>query len=140
MHSLMVVFTFSVFDLQIFCEKSVWHFDVTWLNSQEPTRRVCWLFLYTIRKVKDSCDDTINWIHSYLTDQAFLVGIDNEYSSTSKISYDVSQQSILGSLLFSYTSVIRNKLCYHICYYTPRTMKECLENQWLKTLQRKSLG
>ena len=35
------------------------------------------------------CDDTVNWFHSYLTDQAFLVSIENKYSSISKISRGV---------------------------------------------------
>ena len=46
------------------------------------------------------CDDTVNWFHSYLTVQAFLVSIENKYSSISEISCGVSQGSILGSLLF----------------------------------------
>ena len=32
------------------------------------------------------CDDTGNWFHSYLTDRAFLVSIENKYSSISTIS------------------------------------------------------
>ena len=32
------------------------------------------------------CDDTVNWFHSYLTDRAFLVSIENKYSSILKIS------------------------------------------------------
>ena len=46
------------------------------------------------------CDDTVNWFHTYLTDQAFLVSIENKYSSISKISCGVPQGSILGPLLF----------------------------------------
>ena len=46
------------------------------------------------------CDDTVNWFHSYLTDQAFLVSIENKYSSISKISCSLPQRSILGPLLF----------------------------------------
>ena len=37
------------------------------------------------------CDDTVNWFHSYLTDRAFLVSIENKYSSISKISCGVPQ-------------------------------------------------
>ena len=46
------------------------------------------------------CDDTENWFQSYLTDQAFLVSIENKYSSISKNSCGVPQGSILGPLLF----------------------------------------
>ena len=46
------------------------------------------------------CDDTVNWFHSYLTDQAFLVSIKNKYSSISKITRGVTQGSILGPFPF----------------------------------------
>ena len=35
------------------------------------------------------CDDIINWFHSDLTDPAFLVCIENEYSSITTISIEV---------------------------------------------------
>ena len=35
------------------------------------------------------CDDIINWFHSDLTDPAFLVCIENEYSSITTISTEV---------------------------------------------------
>ena len=41
-------------------------------------------------------DDTVNWFHSYLADRAFLVSIENKYSSISKTSCGVPQGSILG--------------------------------------------
>ena len=46
------------------------------------------------------CDDTVNWFHSYLTDQAFLVSIENKYLNISKIFCGVPQGSIFGPLLF----------------------------------------
>ena len=45
-------------------------------------------------------DNTANWFHSYLTDQAFLVSIEDKYLSISKISCGVPQGSILGSFFF----------------------------------------
>ena len=45
-------------------------------------------------------DDTINWFHSYLFDWAFLVSIENKYSSILNILCGVPQGSILGPLLF----------------------------------------
>ena len=50
-------------------------------------------------KVIGFCDDTVNWFHLYLTDRAFLVSIENKYSTISKISCGVPQESILGPLL-----------------------------------------
>ena len=44
--------------------------------------------------------DTVNCFHSYLTDQAFLVSIENKYRDISKISCGVLQGSILGPLPF----------------------------------------
>ena len=41
-----------------------------------------------------------NSVHSYLTDQEFLVNIENKYSSILKISCGVPQRSILCPLLF----------------------------------------
>ena len=46
------------------------------------------------------CDDTVNWFHSYLTDQALLVSIENKYLNISKIFCGVPQGSIFGPLLF----------------------------------------
>ena len=46
------------------------------------------------------CDDTINWFHSYLTDRAFLVSIENKYLSTTKILYGVPKGSTVGAMLF----------------------------------------
>ena len=46
-------------------------------------------------------DDTENWFHSYLADRAFLVSMENKYSSISNISCRVPQGSrILGPLIF----------------------------------------
>ena len=36
-------------------------------------------------KATGFCADTVNWFHSYLNDWAFLVSIENKYSSISKI-------------------------------------------------------
>ena len=46
------------------------------------------------------CEDTVNWLHSYLPDRVFLVSIENKYSSISKILCGVPQVSILGHLFF----------------------------------------
>ena len=46
------------------------------------------------------CDNTVNWLHSYLTDWAFLVSIENKYLSILKILCGLPQGSILGPLLF----------------------------------------
>ena len=46
------------------------------------------------------CDDIVNCLHSYLSDRAFLVSIENKYSSISKISCSVPQGLILVPLLF----------------------------------------
>ena len=46
------------------------------------------------------CDDTVNWFHSYLTNQVFLVSIENKYASISKLLCGMPQGSILGHLLF----------------------------------------
>ena len=51
-------------------------------------------------KTNGFCEDTVNWFHSYLTDWAFLVSIENKYSSISKISSGVPQGLILRPLLF----------------------------------------
>ena len=41
------------------------------------------------------CDNTVNWSHSYLTDQAFLVSTQNKYSSISKILCGVPKGSVI---------------------------------------------
>ena len=46
------------------------------------------------------CDNTVNWFLLYLNDWAFLVSIENKYSSISKFPCGVPQGSILGPLLF----------------------------------------
>ena len=46
------------------------------------------------------CDNTVNWFHSYLTDRAFLLNIENKYSSISKISCDAPQGPILGPCFY----------------------------------------
>ena len=46
------------------------------------------------------CDDAVDWFHSYLTDQAFLVSIEKKYSSILKISCGVPQGSIFVPLFF----------------------------------------
>ena len=51
-------------------------------------------------KATGFCDNTVNWFHSYLTDQAFLVSIEYKYSSILKILCSVPQGSVLGPLLF----------------------------------------
>ena len=51
-------------------------------------------------KATDSCDDTVNWFNSYLTDRAFLVSIENKYSIILRTSCGVPQGSVLGILLF----------------------------------------
>ena len=84
------------------------------------------------------CDDTVNWFHSYLTNQVFLVSIENKYASILKLLCGMPQGSILGHLLFWYLSMIWNKLCLQICYYTLVTlvlsfninMSPKLKNTW----------
>ena len=51
-------------------------------------------------KATGFCDYTVNWFHSYLNDRAFLVSIENKYSSISKILCGVPQGSILSPLLY----------------------------------------
>ena len=55
-----------------------------------------------VEKVKAICfyGDTVNWFHSYLSDWAFLVSIENKNSSMLKISCGVPQGLIHGPLLF----------------------------------------
>ena len=54
----------------------------------------------TVTLAKSFLRDTVNCFHSYLTDQAFLVSIENKYRDISKISCGVLQGSILGPLPF----------------------------------------
>ena len=64
------------------------------------------------------CDDTVNWFHSYLTDRAFLVSIENKYSNVSKISCGVPQGSILGTLLFlKYVNDIKQAVSSDLLLY-----------------------
>ena len=50
MQNSMVLFNFSVFELQVLSKKSIWHFDITWLITQWFTCRDLsyWLFLLKI--------------------------------------------------------------------------------------------
>ena len=64
-------------------------------------------------------DNTVNWFHSYMTDQAFLVSIGNKYLSILKISSGVPQGHFLVLCFFWYTSMIWSKLCHQIYYYMP---------------------
>ena len=45
-------------------------------------------------------DNTVNWFHSYMTDQAFLVSIGNKYLSILKISSGVPQGHFLVLCFF----------------------------------------
>ena len=47
-------------------------------------------------KAIGSCNDIVNWFHSYSTDWVFLVSTENKYSSISKISFGQPQGSILN--------------------------------------------
>ena len=65
------------------------------------------MILIDLQKAFDTINHNIlleklvsNWFHSYLTDRAYLVRIENKYSSISKILCGVPQGSILGPLLF----------------------------------------
>ena len=65
------------------------------------------------------CDDTVNWFHSYLTDRAFLVSIENKYSSILKIFCGVPQGSILGPLLFLiYVNDMKQAVSSDLLLYT----------------------
>ena len=44
-------------------------------------------------------DKTKKWLHSYLTDRAFFVSLDNEFSEAETLNSGVPQGSILGPLL-----------------------------------------
>ena len=57
-------------------------------------------YILLVYKVVGFRDDTVNWFHSYLVNRAFLVSIENKYSSISKISCSMAQGSILGTFLF----------------------------------------
>ena len=70
------------------------------IDLQKALDRIDHNILLEKLKAIGFCDDTVNWFHSYLPDRAFLVSIENKYSSIPKISCGVPQGSILGPLLF----------------------------------------
>ena len=74
--------------------------DIILIDLQKALDTIDHNILLEKLKAIGFCDDTVNWFHSYLTDRAFLVSIENKYSNISKISCGVPQGSILGPLLF----------------------------------------
>ena len=65
MQNSMVLFTFSVFDLQVLFKKSTWHVDVTWKLSQQFIRRdlkpVAFLLYWNFVKQRDLQYGRKNW-------------------------------------------------------------------------------
>ena len=69
------------------------------------------------------CDDTVNWFHSYFTDRAFLVSIENKHSSISKISCGVPQGSILFLIDVNY---VKKAVSSDILLYADESSLPCL--------------
>ena len=69
------------------------------------------------------CDDTVIWFHSYFTDRAFLVSIENKHSSISKISCGVPQGSILFLIDVNY---VKKAVSSDILLYADESSLPCL--------------
>ena len=57
------------------------------------------ILLQKLKAIRSS-KGTLQWFRSYLSEQIFLVNNDSKLSDFGKISFEVPQGSILGSLLF----------------------------------------
>ena len=57
------------------------------------------ILLQQLKAIRSS-KGTLQWFRSYLSEQIFLVNNDSKLSDFGKISFEVPQGSILGSLLF----------------------------------------